>query len=58
MNTAFERRVRRLRERVQRGSQKSLDDLTIKELREVAEEKGLEGYWSMKRAELVEALKG
>lgn len=34
------------------------DDLTVSELKEIAKEKEIEGYQSMKKAELIEAIKG
>lgn len=36
----------------------SLEDLTVKELKERAKEKEIEGYSGMKREELIEYLKG
>ena len=35
----------------------NLEKLTVKELRELAKEKGLKGYSSLKKAELIERLK-
>ncbi|MBP3930268.1 MAG: Rho termination factor N-terminal domain-containing protein [Peptostreptococcaceae bacterium] len=35
----------------------NLEDLTVSELREIAKEKGLEGYSSMKKSVLIENLK-
>ena len=35
---------------------KSLEELTVKELKEIAKEKGIEGYSDMKREELLEVL--
>jgi len=34
------------------------EDMTVKELRKIAKEKGINGYYNMKKDELIEALKG
>ena len=36
----------------------NLDDLTVKELKELAKDKELEGYSTMKKEELIKALEG
>lgn len=51
MQQAYVRRLQRLREHV-------LKNMTVKQLREMAREKGIEGYAEMKKAELIKALKG
>lgn len=62
MSTAFERRVERLREHVlshnngkkeSTGDEKSLEDLKVEELKELAKEKGIEGYSKLKKEELI-----
>ncbi|MCW6112413.1 Rho termination factor N-terminal domain-containing protein [Clostridium sporogenes] len=35
-----------------------LEDLTVKELKELAKNKGIEGYLDMKKEELIKALEG
>lgn len=40
------------------GGSKDLNDFTVAELKEQAKERGLEGYNDLKKAELVELLKG
>lgn len=37
--------------------EKSLEDHTVPELKEIAEERGVQGFSEMKKAELIEALK-
>ena len=37
---------------------KDYNSLTVKELRKLAKEKGIEGYSDMKKSELIQALKG
>ncbi|MCR6096858.1 Rho termination factor N-terminal domain-containing protein [Salipaludibacillus agaradhaerens] len=64
--------IRRYKERAKRGKteqrnterqtieeeQKEISELTVPELKEVAKSKDIEGYANMKKAELIEALKG
>lgn len=61
---AFDRRVARLRSHVQGHAKLNekedikteIGNLTVKELKEVAKEKNIEGYSNMKREELLEIL--
>lgn len=61
----YEKRVLKLREHVlshnnqEEGNRvpKTLDDLTVDELKELAKEKELEGYSKLKRDELIALLK-
>jgi hypothetical protein len=66
MSTAFERRVKRLREHVLNhnkqekesiGEERPLEELKVEELKNLAKEKGIKGYSNMKREELIEVLK-
>lgn len=63
--TAFERRVKRLRKHILGHSkevkeptdkEKSLEDLKVEELKELAKEKGIEGYSKLKKEELIDLL--
>lgn len=38
--------------------EKKLENLTVSELRKIAAEKEIEGYYDMRKAELIEALEG
>ncbi len=68
--TAFERRVKRLRDHVlshtkdeapKTGLEEdgiNLEELTVDDLRAIAKEKEIESYSKMKKDELIQALKG
>ncbi|NLY44641.1 MAG: hypothetical protein GX053_01410 [Tissierella sp.] len=62
MSTAFERRVKRLREHVLSHNKeeikidKPIEEMIVEELREIAKERGFEGYSKLKRDELIELL--
>lgn len=43
---------------VEKKTEIDYSSLTVKELRSLAKEKGIEGYYDMKKDELIEALKG
>lgn len=49
--------VKKVKEAVEKKVEKSLNDLTLVELKEMAKEKGVKGYSTMKKQDLVEALK-
>lgn len=56
--TAFQR-MRRERELKEQANQEvPLDKFKVDELKELAKEKGIEGYEDMKKPELLESLKG
>lgn len=63
MATPFERRVKRLREHVMSHNkqgptdeEKSIEEMTVEELKDVAKERGLEGYSKLKREDLIDLL--
>jgi uncharacterized protein YaiL (DUF2058 family) len=68
--TAFQRRRRELAKQRELQKQKELEKqkekvnqekietMTVKELREMAKEKEIDGYYNMKKDELIQALKG
>jgi large subunit ribosomal protein L21 len=52
--TGFNRRRRKI---AKEKESINLEELTVKELKELAKEKGLEGYTELKKAELIDLLK-
>lgn len=57
MGLASFNRMRREQE-LKRQEDKNINDLTVKELKEIAKEKGIEGYNNMKKEDLIAALEG
>ena len=54
----YQKRVLRLRRHVLAHEEKDLGDKTVKDLRILAREKGIERYSDMKKDELIKALEG
>lgn len=54
----YHNRLTKKEKPVEEKTEIDYSSLTVKELRSLAKEKGIEGYYNMKKAELIEALKG